>query len=158
MPLGLVRLSDLVEKSMELESFDRRRDQQRSGGPMRTGGTGRGNFQRGAIRGRGDRPQPGRAGPYVRPAQRPTTSSGSEIAHTQGCYRCGGSHLARDCTVAVVGTGDRSIQCFHCGKTGHIARNCYHLRRYPERPQAGGGGGGNGRGAGPRHDAGVARQ
>ena len=57
-----------------------------------------------------------------------------------------------------MGTGDRSIQCFHCRKSGHIARYCYQLQRQPERPQVGGRGGGNGRGAGPRHDAGVARQ
>ena len=49
MPLGLERFSDLVEKSMQLESFDRRRDQQRSGGPLRTGSADRGNFQRGAL-------------------------------------------------------------------------------------------------------------
>ena len=59
-----------------------------------------------------------------------------EIDHSRrgGCFRCGRKHRAADCTkVRRVELATRSsrtgpVTCWHCGKRGHIRRNCPQLQ------------------------------
>ena len=59
-----------------------------------------------------------------------------QVDHSRrgGCFRCGGNHRATDCTrVRKVNMASKSpptgpATCWHCGKRGHIQRNCPQLQ------------------------------
>ncbi len=48
---------------------------------------------------------------------KPQTKEGRSSNGLNGCYRCGGRHLARDCRF-------KEADCHACGKRGHISRAC----------------------------------
>ena len=51
-------------------------------------------------------------------------------AKQDACYRCGGHHKASECWC-------RNIECYHCGKQGHLARVCRGKRGDDKEPTQG---------------------
>ena len=51
-------------------------------------------------------------------------------AKQDACYRCGGHHKASECRC-------RNIECYHCGKQGHLARVCRGKRSDDKEPTQG---------------------
>ena len=51
-------------------------------------------------------------------------------ANQDACYRCGGRHKASECWC-------RNVECYHCGKQGHLARVCRAKRGDYKEPTQG---------------------
>ncbi|KAL5479657.1 hypothetical protein EMCRGX_G023208 [Ephydatia muelleri] len=51
-------------------------------------------------------------------------------ANQDACYRCGGHHKASECWC-------RNVECYHCGKQGHLARVCHAKRGDYKEPTQG---------------------
>ncbi|XP_020236085.1 uncharacterized protein LOC109815705 [Cajanus cajan] len=64
-----------------------------------------------------DRPQSQQGGPVIRQPAETTRGGGQGGSVALRCYRCGGSHLIRDCPHT------ESI-CFRCQQMGHVSFNC----------------------------------
>ncbi|XP_020209791.1 uncharacterized protein LOC109794762, partial [Cajanus cajan] len=70
-----------------------------------------------------DRPQ--QRGPVIRQPTETTRGGGQGGGAALRCYRCGGSHLIRDCP-------HTESRCFRCQQMGHVSFNC-PTRGRPER-------------------------
>ncbi|KAI5432611.1 hypothetical protein KIW84_020060 [Lathyrus oleraceus] len=100
LPLHIMRFGELIERCLELEGIDNRKNQYGSGVPTRNNNH-KGHFNRG----HGGRTQQG-----GRPYQRPTPYHNQDSRRLMfKCYSCGGAHLNKDCPNRNIGA------CFRCG-------------------------------------------
>nr|KYP33889.1 hypothetical protein KK1_045207 [Cajanus cajan] len=72
-----------------------------------------------------DRPQPQQGDPVIWQPAETTRGGGQGRGAALRCYRCGGSHLIRDCP-------HTESRCFRCQQMGHVSFNC-PTRSRPER-------------------------
>nr|KYP57285.1 hypothetical protein KK1_003544 [Cajanus cajan] len=111
-PMAITEFPALVEKAKiveRLEGGDRViRATEGPAGSKRGGGSQRKPY---------DRPQSQQGGPVSR--QFSSTASGGRQSGgaTLRCYRCGGSHLIRDCP-------HTESRCYRCQQMGHLSFNC----------------------------------
>ncbi|XP_020236264.1 uncharacterized protein LOC109815861 [Cajanus cajan] len=64
-----------------------------------------------------DRPPPQQGGPVIRQPAETTRGGGQGGGDALRCYRCGGSHLIRDCP-------HTESRYFRCQQMGHVSFNC----------------------------------
>ncbi|KAI5387937.1 hypothetical protein KIW84_073865 [Lathyrus oleraceus] len=109
LPLHIMRFGELIERCLELEGIDNRKNQYGSGVLTRNNNH-KSHFNRGH---RGRTQQGGR------PYQRPTPYHNQDSRRLMfKCYSCGGAHLNNDCPNRNIGA------CFRCGQKGHFLKDC----------------------------------
>lgn len=107
LPLHIMRFGELIERCLELEGIDNRKNQYGSGVPTRNNNH-KGHFNRG---------QGGRTQQGGRPYQRPTPYHNQDSRRLMfKCYNCGGAHLNKDCPNRNIGA------CFRCGQKGIFSK------------------------------------
>jgi Retrotransposon gag protein len=61
--------------------------------------------------------------PYTKPSAKPGKSQ-YQMEQRMGCYRCGGPHMQRNCTLTP------PPECRFCGKKGHQVKHCRAMVRF----------------------------
>ena len=117
--LEISDFNTLVSKCRIFENKHKAKEAEKSGGPVRN----KPFSKEGA----------GKIRPYSEPTQTGGGKSVVKESNTQSggyalkCYRCGGEHLRRNCPQRQpTQSWGSSEHCYVCGKTGHIARNCWY--------------------------------
>nr|KYP35246.1 Transposon Ty3-G Gag-Pol polyprotein [Cajanus cajan] len=119
-PMAITEFPALVEKAKIVERLE-------GGGRVIRAAEGSTGSRRGSgSQGKPyDRPQPHQRGPVVRQPVETTRGGGQGGGSALRCYRCGGSHLIKDCP-------HTKSRCFRCQQMGHVSFNCPNRSR-PER-------------------------
>ncbi|XP_020202621.1 uncharacterized protein LOC109788306 [Cajanus cajan] len=119
-PMAITEFPALVEKAKIVERLEgSNRVIRAAEGPA---GSKRGSGSQGALYAR---PQPQQRGPVIRQPAETTRGGGQGGGVALKCYRCGGSHLIKDCP-------HTESRCFRCQQMGHVSFNC-PTRSRPER-------------------------
>nr|KYP54728.1 hypothetical protein KK1_000925 [Cajanus cajan] len=119
-PMAIIEFPALVEKAKIVERLEGSSRVIRAvEGPA---GSKRGSGSQGKPY---DRPQPQQRGPIIRQPAETARGGGQGGGAALRCYRCGGSHLIRDCPHI-------ESRCFRCQQMGHVSFNC-PTRSRPER-------------------------
>nr|KYP39816.1 Transposon Ty3-I Gag-Pol polyprotein [Cajanus cajan] len=117
--MAITEFPALVEKAKVVERLEGdNRGVKISEGPS---GSKKGGNQRKPY----DRPQPHQGGPVIRQPTGAAAGRGQGGGAALRCYRCGGSHMIRDCP-------HTENRCFRCQQMGHVSFNC-PARTRPER-------------------------
>nr|KYP75852.1 Transposon Ty3-I Gag-Pol polyprotein [Cajanus cajan] len=118
--MAITEFPALVEKAKIVERLEgSNRVIRAAEGPA---GSKRGSGSQGALYAR---PQPQQRGPVIRQPAETTRGGGQGGGVALKCYRCGGSHLIKDCP-------HTESRCFRCQQMGHVSFNC-PTRSRPER-------------------------
>nr|KYP32285.1 hypothetical protein KK1_047066 [Cajanus cajan] len=118
-PMAITEFPALVEKAKVIERLEGgSRGVKTVEGPS---GSKKGGSQRKPY----DRPQLHQGGPVIRQPSGTAGGGGQGGGATLRCYRCGGSHMIRDCP-------HTENRCFRCQQMGHVSFNCPTGNR-PER-------------------------
>ncbi|XP_020205195.1 uncharacterized protein LOC109790454 [Cajanus cajan] len=111
-PMAITEFPALVEKAKIVERLEGSNRVIRAvEGPS---GSKRGSGSQGKLY---DRPQPQQRGPVIRQPAETARGGGQGGGAALRCYRCGGSHLIRDCP-------HTESRCFRCQQMGHVSFNC----------------------------------
>uniref|UniRef100_A0A151UES5 CCHC-type domain-containing protein n=2 Tax=Cajanus cajan TaxID=3821 RepID=A0A151UES5_CAJCA len=118
-PMTIIEFPALVEKAKVVERLEGgNRGVKTAEGPS---GSKKGGNQKKPY----DRPQPHQGGPVIRQPSGAAGGGGQGGGAALRCYRCGRSHMIRDCP-------HTENQCFRCQQMGHVSFNC-PARTRPER-------------------------